>query len=109
VTDLDSSDSEPEPIDDLFLTYRGPLTADDIKLIEAEMDGLITYLFEDDPQHLEEALEADLADKIEAYIGIADFVQDNPDYAFFAEKAPILSARLRALFKMVNEYYHSLN
>jgi len=99
-----------EPLHDLFTPFHGPLTADDIARIERGMNVLVSQLFSSaSDDELEEELAAPLAEKIDAYIGIADHAAADPDFDMPLEFRHLLQERLRELLQKVNEYDHKLN
>jgi hypothetical protein len=87
--------------------FQRPLTAEDIAEIEEGMNMLICDLFPPGEKR-EDALQMDLPDKIDAYIGIAEHAENDPHL-----KDVVAGTGLREgmceLLKAVKEYYHKLN
>ena len=90
----------------LYDPFRRRLTSDDIEQIEEGMDFLLGFIYGDDQEMLEEELQMDLPHKMKGYIRVADSHTDDPN---LAKIAMILGDGMRALLKLVHEYYIHLN
>jgi len=73
------------------------------KFIEEGVNDLIRKLLPEGEQR-KDALAMGLADKIEKYIGIANYAEASPDI----ESEQELREGLRKLLNLVNEYFHRL-
>lgn len=107
-------------VGDLLHPQRGPLTAEEIAVIEEEMDQLLVdmfinneELFGGDYEALEHDLQSDLLYKMRGYLAIVTQIEkngaDEPELEPEMRIDPRFGENLRSLIVRVEDYYYGLN
>ena len=101
---------------DLLNPFRGPLTAKEIAVIEEEMDRLLVDMFIANEEWFDsayEALENDLKlplpEKMRGYLEIVTRIEQNGEDEAALQIDPRFGENLRALLKLVENYFYALN
>src|SRR5215204_2847586 len=100
-------------VGDLLHPLRGPLTAEDIALINEEMDRLLVDLFINNEElfgnsyeALEHDLNRDLPFKLHGYLEIVTLIEKNAGEDPAMQIEPGFGEHLRTLLKLVENYHH---